>query len=1113
MNISPAGLTPTEVIHGNKSVSGRLAQSDPELIARRDGEVVNVMIKYDLDPVASFQGGVTGMSATSPSATGKSLKQNPQAVGAYTRFLNTQARIIRNRITAAVPNANLDRDFLTAYGGVNARMPANRAKDLLRVDGVAAVMYDYVATPQTDASPEFIGADLVWPSLGNATAGEGVKVGIIDTGIWPEHPSFTDPGISHPGGTYGCEFGNSNADPDLGADFACNDKLIGAYAFLETQRTFTTIPEGAYCNAAQTECSARDADGHGTHTSSTSAGRQLDTAVLFGVERGPLSGIAPGAHVIHYRVCIVGCFSSDSVDAVEQSIVDDVDVINFSISGGANPFSDSVELAFLDAYAAGISVNASAGNSGPGPATTDHGGPWVTTVGASTSDRHFLTTLHLTADGGATLDIEGVTVTAGISSPTPVVLGADTESGELCDTTATAGEYTGVIVACQRGVVARVEKGYNVLQGGAAGMILYNVGVTDVETDNHFLPTVHVNDASETIEAFVAGNTGVMAAWDTGVAGFVPGDVMASFSSRGPLGDFIKPDVTAPGVQILAGASPDHLDDPAEGLGPDGELFQAIAGTSMSSPHSAGVSALVKAAHPSWTPGQIKSALMTSSVQDVVKEDGSTPSDPFDRGAGSIRANRAVRPTVTFEATSAQFFAAASDPLGRIHLNIPSINAPVFAGVIETTRTARNVTGVTQTLNITTQTPSGMKITVTPSKLVLGPFQAKPISIRIEGAALSDGQYFGQITLNPKTDGYVNAVLPVAANKTDGEVVLDHSCDSPIALNTEAECEVTVTNFADEDAAVSVTVKGENKNALKINDFSAGNKKGNGFVWNGTLGPSLPPEIEDMSAPGDGFFDISFVTGEGIYDDETIAVYDIGGLGGGAQWGDTTFGAFSVSSNGYLVIGEGTSEDNDFIPQDMPNPARPNGVLAPYWTDLDLGDAGDVHIAVADDGANYTFFVIQWTEAPIWGSCTTTCESRTFQIWLGTQYFADTYNGGMSYITFEYDATAMGPGAGDDDGVIEDDGLNVGAEDTFGLTAVDLGIDVEPDTTTPCLTPPFDPCGGYFVTIGESTAGGSVTLTYDALGKKLGTWPVRATMTSSVTQGTAKQVEHIEVTP
>ncbi len=147
-------------------------------------------------------------------------------------------------------------------------------------------------------------------------------------------------------------------------------------------------------------CSARDADGHGTHTASTAAGSPVASAPLFGIERGPINGIAPGAHVIMYRVCLdQGCFQSDSVAAIEQAILDGVDVINFSIGGGASPFSDPVELAFLEAYAAGITVNASAGNAGPGAGTADHGGPWVNTVGASTSNRHFLTTLELAAGG------------------------------------------------------------------------------------------------------------------------------------------------------------------------------------------------------------------------------------------------------------------------------------------------------------------------------------------------------------------------------------------------------------------------------------------------------------------------------------------------------------------------------------------------------------------------------------------------------------------------------------------------------------------------------------------------------------------------------------------
>src|SRR5262249_35459126 len=196
-----------------------------------------------------------------------------------------------------------------------------------------------------------------------------------------------------------------------------------------------------------------------------------------GVQRGPVSGIAPGAHVIMFRVCLAnGCYTSDSVNAVSQAILDGVNVINFSISGGASPYTDPVELAFLDATNAGISVNASAGNSGPTAATSDHGGPWVTTVGASTGPRSFNSTLHLTADGGAALDVPGVTLTNGISSATPVVLAATLPKAgggnedALCQSDLAAGAATGIVVVCSRGNNGRIDKGRRVLQGGAAGM-------------------------------------------------------------------------------------------------------------------------------------------------------------------------------------------------------------------------------------------------------------------------------------------------------------------------------------------------------------------------------------------------------------------------------------------------------------------------------------------------------------------------------------------------------------------------------------------------------------------------------------------------------------------
>ncbi|HYN29965.1 MAG TPA: S8 family serine peptidase, partial [Dermatophilaceae bacterium] len=629
-----------------KSATGKVAKSDPELLKRSDAAPVSVMVKLDLDPVASYAGGVSGLEATSPGATGKPLKRNTAAVAAYTKHADKVVGAAARDIGRAVPGAKVGRSFTTAFGGLAVVVPANQAKDLLAVDGVVAVQSDTLGQLQTDASPQFVGATTVWPSLGgSSTAGEGVIVGVLDSGIWPEHPSLADPGIDAPDGApFACDFGDGSVGA-LGAAFECNDKLVGAYAFVDTYLAVVGAAPGEYCDA--NGCTARDADGHGTHTATTAAGSPVASAPVLGVDRGPVSGIAPGASVIAYRVCLdEGCFGSDSVAAVEQAIVDGVDVINFSISGGSNPFTDPVELSFLDATAAGISVNASAGNSGPGAGTTDHGGPWTTTVGASTSDRHFQATLTLSADNGDTFAKVGSTITQGVAG-LPVVLASQVAGytgGDLCLLPFAGESLTGKVVVCRRGNNGRVEKGYHASLGGASGMILYNPTMSDTETDNHFLPAVHLEGPNEDMLDFLATHTGVTATWEAGEPAKVRGDVMAGFSSRGPLGDFLKPDITAPGVQVLAGHTPTPL---TYNGGPAGELFQAIAGTSMSSPHLAGASALVKAAHPTWTPGQVKSALMTSSTQDVLKEDGTTPADPFDRGAGALRVDAAVGAVAT----------------------------------------------------------------------------------------------------------------------------------------------------------------------------------------------------------------------------------------------------------------------------------------------------------------------------------------------------------------------------------------------------------------------------------------------------------------------------------
>jgi Subtilase family/Fibronectin type-III domain/PA domain len=1082
-------ITGGEAIAATKAPTSALAKSDKALLNRTDTKQVNVVVKFDYDSVAAYTGGVRGLRATSPEVTGKTLRQNRAAVAAYRGYLGRAESRITSAIRDRIAPARITNSFKIVYGGVAMRLPANRARDLLRVPGVVAVQRDRLAQLLTDATPEFIGATEAWNQIsGPATSGAGVIVGVLDTGTWPEHPSWNDPGVDHPGGTFGCEFGDGN-DPALGDPFECNDKLIGAYAFVDTYMALIGAEEGEFCSNATGQCSARDSDGHGTHTSSTAAGAPVDQVDIFDIPKPPISGMAPGAHVIAYRVCLnLGCFQSDSVAAVEQALLDGVDVINFSISGGENAYTDPVELAFLDAYAGGINVNASAGNEGPGPGTAHHAGPWTTTVGASTSDRHWLTTLRIRAANGETFDATGATITPGIT-PTPVVFATEVGGDELCSEPLPDGAAAGRVVICSRGVIGRVMKSFNVFAGDAAGMILYNPTQLNLHTDNFWVPTVMLEGPSPANEflAFMNSHTGETATWDTGTATKVRGDVMTQFSSRGPVGDFIKPDVTAPGLQILAGHTPQPSPVVQPDVGPPGEFFQSIAGTSMSSPHSAGVTALVKAAHPDWTPGQVKSALMTSSIQDVLKEDGATPSDPFDRGSGSIRANRAIDPTVTFDVPAADYIASATDPLGRVHLNLPSINVPTLGGELTTTRTMTNVSDVRKHMAATVQAPPDASITVSPNEFELEPGASQTVTITISAPTAEEGQHFGQITFEGRSgerlgDRATDAVVPVAFNRvasTETPVALDNSCDpTAIPLDVSTDCRVTVQNNSPSSANANLVVTAEE--GLSIHSVSPpGVPAGNGFTWSGTLEASVPPQIVSITeggAPSDYLplsgFGVPPIPGVG---DETITNLDTPEF----LYGSETYSRLGMVSNGYTVIGGGSQSDVSFVPSPLPDPAGPNNTVAPFWTDLDPSLGGALRAAVLEDSVTGEAWIVQdWEDVATFGNA---ADVHDFQIW--TQ-IGDTEGNHLVY---------------GDVGVGSSDGVNAGAENRDGSSGVELDTLPPPDNSQWTInTAPPEP-------------GGSVTITYKALAVRVGVWDIIAELTSDITVGTITDVVSISV--
>ncbi len=907
-------------------------------------------------------------------------------------------------------------------------------------------------------------------------------MGVLDTGIWPEHPSFRNTGLPAPPGTYGCQFG-TGLDPLLGAPYTCNNKLIGAYAFTQTYMSVIGSVPGEFCNNATGQCSARDSEGHGTHTTSTAAGDVVDSAPLFGVERGPVAGVAPGAYVIMYRVCLAqGCFNSDSVNAVKQAILDGVDVINFSIGGGANPYADPVELAFLDAFNAGINVNASAGNSGPGAGTAEHGGPWVTTVGASTWDHFFSSTLHLASTDGSTLNKPGVTITAPINSPTPVVL-ATSLPGQtaICDKIQAAGTATGKIVACQRGGNARVDKGYNVLQGGAAGMILYNAISQDVETDNHWLPAIHVDGPNADLVSFLA-KPGVTATFATGTETLTQPDVMATFSSRGPVGDFIKPDITAPGIQVLMGMTPQPT-----GItnGPPGQFFQAIAGTSMSSPHAAGASALVRAAHPSWTPAEVKSALMTTALQDVTKENGTTDFDPFDAGAGSLQVNDAVAAPLVFDETTADFVSSATNPLNRIDLNLASIDATTMTGKITTQRTAINVSGKDLKFDIKITEPAGVDIIVGNNNkpLSIAKNSSLTFPITISAPAVANGQYFARITLFPNK-GEHNVTIPVAFVRKQGVVTLTHAC-APTSIPTEtgvAHCSTSVANLGSTAANVSLSVANDDNGKLDYSNASPpASIVNNAVTWSGSLSPAVPPQVTSITAGGSpaGYLPLSlFGIAPFAATDDSITNFNVPQF----FYGGEPYTRVGVVSNGYLVIGGGTGSDIVFTPQQFPNPNRPNNVVAPFWSDLNPPAApagGGIRVGILTDGVN-RWLVVDWDRIPNFSNAT----NHSFQVWIQLGATPSTESITMAYGT---------AGAGD-----PASGVNWGAENRDGTSGKNLAAPpANGSDFTIHLTPP--------------TAGGTQTITYDASSKKAGTYTSLASMTSNLTPGVTQVPQTITV--
>ncbi|MFG3533202.1 S8 family serine peptidase [Streptomyces sp. NPDC047917] len=749
------------------------------------------IVQMALAPVVAYAGDKSGLAATKP-ARDKKINPRSAKVERYVDHLRDQ----QQRAVRAVGAKKLH-SYTYSFDGFAADLTARQAAQLRAMPDVVAVTKDQKVTTQTSSTPAFLGLDKpggLWDQLaGPEGAGEGLVIGVIDTGVWPDSQSFANPDAS--GKAY-APLTDFHGTCDLATDDSwdegdCNGKIVAARHFDEAWGG----DAGIKSQMPWEFLSARDYNGHGTHTSSTSSGDHGVVATGPTSIFGAITGMAPRARIASYKALwsakdgsTASGANSDVVAAIDQAVADGVDVINFSVSGTTTDLLDPTEVSFLAAAEAGIFVSASAGNSGPAATTVAHPSPWVTTVAADTHNR--TTTDTVTLGNGETYT--GASLAATSAGPAPLVyadketVGLSTSSetlSRLCYAAADnngkpvldPAKVTGKIVVCERGTNPRVNKSLAVKQAGGIGMIMVNTSgdADDTDSDFHAVPSAHLPFANRAAVKAYAGTADATATISAAkIAYDAPAPHIASFSSRGPTtaadGDLLKPDLAAPGQDILAAVAP-----PGQG----GMDFNLMSGTSMAAPHVAGLAALLKQRHPDWSPMAIKSALMTTGT-DLLDGPASKPTVAFAQGAGHIQPNSAVDPGLVYDSGTDDWFAFLCGTTKGIRqdvcdaeakkgksfdpsdLNTPSIAIGRLAPETRTvTREVTNVGSATASYSPSVKGLDGVTVKVTPKRLKVRPGETRSFSVKFTRTTAAVNTYVsGSLTW---TDGTHRVRIPM----------------------------------------------------------------------------------------------------------------------------------------------------------------------------------------------------------------------------------------------------------------------------------------------------------------------------------------------------------------
>ncbi|MBL8201419.1 MAG: S8 family serine peptidase [Chromatiales bacterium] len=703
-----------------------------------------------------------------------------------------------------------------ALNGVAARLTPAQARKLRARKDVRQVWEDRPKYVETNDSAIFLG--LTDPSGGLRRdlelRGEDIVIGVIDSGIAPGHPSLDDRepakrprlcrsewGQSSLLGLWLCQRFKNKPDTlvygplpgwqgtcEAGERFlttSCNNKLIGARYYIDGFLEKYDLDPNEFI-------SPRDADGHGTHIATTAAGNFVQ-ATLAGNRVARINGMAPRARVAVYKACWLEpgaargtCSTADLARAIEDAVADGVDIINYSV-GSDDGITDADDLALLAAADAGVLTVAAAGNEGPAPGSMNSpaAAPWVVAVGASSrrGDR-FRAAIRVNSPASVRKDYPAVEAafTPRLRDVGPLTLrlivvddnvvgsfdGVAGSTFDGCESIVNTAEVTGQVALMQRGGCSFEVKIRNAQTAGAKAVVVFsNQGepiVMTVPRNSLGIPALMIGQADgQLLRDRLVAKDPVEVTLDSRVFLTVrdQGNQMQGFSSRGPskwAPDVLKPDVTAPGADILAGHTPDVANNV------QGERFQYLSGTSMAAPHVAGVAALLKQAHPDWSPAALRSALVTTARQDIRKEDNSTAADPFDFGGGHLVPNRAVKPGLVYDAGTSDYDAflcgrgearlavdcagleAAGFPTGGSDLNQPSIAIDELVSSQVVRRRVTNVGDAGQfTASVTA--PTTIDVEVTPAVLTLGAGESADVQVSFttDGTTL-DAWQFGALT-------------------------------------------------------------------------------------------------------------------------------------------------------------------------------------------------------------------------------------------------------------------------------------------------------------------------------------------------------------------------------